>query len=325
LPLDGLTLPECVELAVWAEALGYTDAWTSEISGPDGFTLLGAIASRTTSLRLGVAIAPVYNRPPALLAMTAAGVHELSDGRFALGLGSSTEAIVEGWMGQKLERPVQRLTETVELLRLMFSGERVDYEGETVSVNRFRLNRPPMAELPILLGALGPGMFRLAGQVADGLILHNASPESVLNLLRDLNAGLASSGRDRSEVEVVFRVGVAINEDESTLFPMLRRDVASYASARPYNRFFARQGFAAEAAAIEAAWAARDGRAAAEAVSERMLRALFITGSANECRGRLDAVRHAGVDTPVIIPISSHPDPATRNKRRQDTLKILAA
>src|SRR5689334_1664559 len=122
LPLDGLSLAECVELAEVAERLGYTDVWTSEVNGADGFTLLGAIAVKTHAVRLGLAIANVYTRPPALLAMTAASLQSLSQGRFCLGLGTSTEPIIERWMGLSLERPLTRMRESVEVIRLALTG-----------------------------------------------------------------------------------------------------------------------------------------------------------------------------------------------------------
>jgi probable F420-dependent oxidoreductase len=308
-------LPECVELARVAEDLGYADVWTSEVNGADGFTLLGAIAARTRSVRLGLAIAPVYTRPPALLAMTAASLQALSQGRFCLGLGSSTEPIVERWMGLSLDRPLQRVRETVEVIRLALTGERVDIEGETVRVNDFRLQLGPV-DVPIVLAALGPRMLALAREVADGVVLSFAS-------LSAIPEQLATTGNTSPEFDVLQRVGVAIDEDPDRLRHAARRELAIYGRARAYNVSFARQGYAEEARAIQAAWQRGDGRAAAEAVSDRLIADTYVFGTAEACRARLASYREAGLRTPIVIPISLHPDPAERHRRRLRVLESL--
>jgi probable F420-dependent oxidoreductase len=317
LPLDGLGLLECVELARVAEDLGYTDVWTSEINGADGFTLLAAIAVQTRSVRLGLAIAPVYTRPPALLAMTAASLQALSQGRFCLGLGSSTEPIVERWMGQSFDRPLVRVRETVEVIRLALTGERVAFQGETVRTHDFRLQMGPV-DVPIVLAALGPRMLALAGQVADGVVLSFAG-------LSAIPAQLAAVGpaTQRQDFDVLQRIGVAIDEDADRFRQAAQRELAIYARARAYNASFARQGYAAEASAIQAAWQQSDARAAAGAVSERLVADTYVFGTADECRARLATYGEAGLRTPIIVPISLDPDPAERQRRRLRVLEAL--
>ena len=319
LPLDGLSLPECVELAQEAERLGYTDVWTSEINGADGFGLLAAVAVRTRSVRLGLAIAPVFTRPAALLAMTAASIHALSHGRFCLGLGSSTETIVEDWMGLPFRRPLQRVRETVEAVRRALSGSRVSFEGETVRIHDFRLQLGP-TEVPIVLAALGPRMLRLAGELADGVVLSFAG-------LPAIPIQVAALGRvgDGENFDVIQRLGVAVGEDEELLLPALRRELAVYGRSRAYNASFARQGYTAEAEGMRAAWARREWRAAAEAVSDRLVRDTFVFGSPEACREGLMAYSEAGLTTPIVIPISVHPHPEERNRRRRRVLEVLAA
>jgi probable F420-dependent oxidoreductase len=317
LPLDGLSLPECVELAQFAEHLGYTDVWTSEINGADGFTLLAAIAARTRSIRLGLAVAPVYTRPPALLAMTAASLQSLSQGRFVLGLGSSTEPIVERWMGLTFRQPLTRVRETVEALRLALTGERVSFEGETLSLRDFRLQLGP-ADVPIVLAALGPRMLRLAGEIADGVVLSFAGLGAIPAQLGEVSAHLPAG------FDVLQRVGVAIDEDEQRFRSAVRRELAGYARTQAYNASFARQGYAAEASAIQQAWQRGDARAAAEAVSDRLIADTYLFGTPEVCRDRLASYRQAGLRTPIVVPISLDPEPAQRLRQRRRVLEALA-
>ena len=166
-PIEEVPLAEHAEIAREAEQLGYTDAWSLEVDGIDCFSPLAVIGS-ATQLRLGTAIANVYTRGPATLAMTAAGLAEVAPGRFCLGVGAGSQPIVESWNGGTFSRPATRVRETVEFLRRVFAGERVVFEGETFTVQGFRLSRIPTAPIPIHVAALRPAMLRVAGQVGDG-------------------------------------------------------------------------------------------------------------------------------------------------------------
>jgi probable F420-dependent oxidoreductase len=325
IPLDGFGLGECIDLAQHLESLGYTDVWTSEIGGADGFSVLAAVASRTTQVRLGTAVTPVFTRPAALIAMSAATLQGLSGGRFCLGLGSSTDVIVERWMGLPMTRPLTRVRETLEAVQLALSGTRVDFQGETITVQDFRLQLPEIDLVPIVLGALGPKMLRLAGEVADGVILSHAALPMMPRLLEAFRQGVTASGRDVEDVDVIHRVPVAVDEDEQTLHSVLRRELAGYGRSRFYNAFFDRQGYEAEAQGMRDAWARRDSRAAAEAVSTRMLEDMFVFGTLDACRTKLQSYRAAGVRTPVILPISVDPDPQVRKERRIRLLEHLIA
>jgi probable F420-dependent oxidoreductase len=324
LPLDGFSLQECIELAEHAESLGYTDVWTSEIGGADGFTLLGAIAARTERMRLGAGVIPVYTRPPALIAMSAAAVQEISGGRFCLGLGTSTEVVVNQWMGLQFEHPLTRIRETIEAIQLALSCSKVSFEGETIRMQDFRLQLPDVDVVPIMLGALGPKMIRLAGEIADGLILSQTALPGLPGLLEEFWAAVAESGRDQDDVDVVLRVAVAMDEDEDVLRAVFQRELAGYGRTKVYNQFFERQGYVAEADGIREAWSRRDGRAAAAAVSDQMMNEVFVFGTPGMCRQRLNAYCEAGVRTPVIIPVSVHPDQEERNKRRIQVLESVA-
>jgi len=177
-PQDGFTLAEHVALAREAESWGYTDAWSFESDGLDCFSPLAVIGA-STGLRLGTAIANVYTRGPATLAQSAAGVADVAPGRFILGLGSGSQVIIEKWNGGRFDKPATRVRETVLFLRQALTGERVVFKGKTFEVDGFRLTKPPSRPVPIYVAALRPGMLRVAGEVADGVILNWLAAEDV--------------------------------------------------------------------------------------------------------------------------------------------------
>lgn len=322
-PIDGMGLQESLELACHAESLGYTDVWSYEVDGADGFTPLAWLSARTSTVRLGISVVPAFTRPPALLAMSSASVQELSGGRFVLGLGSSSKPVVEGWMGLEHARPLTRVRETLEAVRLALSGERVVYGGETVHVDGFRLGLEPRP-VPVVLGALGPRMHRLAGSAAEGVVLVFNVPERTGELLGDFRAGASDVGRDPAELEVVAKVFVAVDEGLEDLGPQLRRFVTGYGIVPAYNALLARQGFRSEAEAMAGAWAQGRRSEAAAAVSDDLLRALFVFGDADHCRARLGDYLAAGVTTLIVAPITAAADPRRRRERLQRTVEVVA-
>jgi probable F420-dependent oxidoreductase len=322
-PIDGLGFRESLGLAAGAERLGYTDLWSYEVAGSDGFSPLGWLAARTERARLGISLVPAFTRPAALLAMSCAALQGMSGGRFVLGLGSSSPTVVENWMGLTHDRPVTRVRETVEALRLILSGEKTAYDGATLSVRDFRLGLGP-APTPVMLGALGPRMFALAGEIGDGVItVFNAATRTPA-LLADLRAAAVDAGRDPAQLEVVTKLFVAVDEEGPEIETTLRRLLVGYGTVPAYNELLRRQGFAAEATAIADAWAAGDRLAALAAVTTELLHKLFIFGPAEACASQLEAFAAAGVTTPLISPISGHTD-ATRLKRSVVATVELAA
>jgi len=178
-PFDGVPLCEHREWYEELVDLGYTDAWSSEADGTDAFTPLALAAAWAPTLRLGTAIVPAYTRGPALLAQSAAALAEAAPGKFALGVGTSSNVIVERWNGIAFEEPYKRTRDLVRFLRLALTGEKVDAAFDTFTVKGFRLGRPPEVPPPILVAGLRPGMLRLAGREADGAIINwLGSPKS---------------------------------------------------------------------------------------------------------------------------------------------------
>lgn len=303
-PIEVTGMRPALDLAVRAESLGYTDVWSAEVGGTDGFTPLAAVAARTTRVRLGLALAPVYTRPPALTAMSAASVQALSGGRFVLGLGASSPAIVEGWMGEAFEQPVERVREYVEIVRAALEGRKVDEDRGALRVRGFRLQIDPGAPVPIHLGALGPRMCRLAGAIADGVLFFLMTPEGCRTALEHVAAGAREAGRDPASIEAFIRLPTAVDEPEDLVRFMGRRLMTGYAITPAYNASLARQGFEEQARGIADSWRAGERDAATERFDEAMFDALFVHGDAGACRARIADYRAAGITTPVLLPIS---------------------
>jgi probable F420-dependent oxidoreductase len=274
-------------------------------------------------MRLGIGVASVYTRTPALLAMSAATVQESSRGRFVLGLGASSERLVESWMGQERRLPLTRVRETVAAIRQALSGEPTDFQGTTLSTRRFRLATGP-SHVPIMLGTLGPRMFRLAGEIADGAITIFATAEALPELLGDLRESAVANKRSPADIEVVVRVTVGLNEDTPELRMSLRQWVASYLSAPEYDRLVRRQGFVEEADAVSDAWGRRDAVRAAACVSDALLESLVALGDIDHVTDRLRHYEAAGATTIVISPVTSVTGPADRARRLRQSLLELA-
>ncbi|MGH2746595.1 MAG: LLM class flavin-dependent oxidoreductase [Actinomycetota bacterium] len=322
--LEGSPLPDALDLCRRAETLGYTDIWSAEVGGADGFSPLAALAATTSSARLGTAIVPVFTRPPALVAMQAATLQSISGGRFALGLGTSSDIIINRWMGAGFETPLTRLEEYIEVVRSSLEGQKVDFEGKSTSLSGFRLQLDPGGPVPIYAAALGPRACRLAGRVADGVIFFLKTPDGVKQALGWVAEGASEAGRDPGQLDCVIRLPVAMDEDEEVLGLMARRLITSYVTVDVYNRSISTQGFKTEARDIKDAWRTGDRERANDLVSDELVDRLLIFGDRDACREKLRAFRDAGVKTPVLFPFSVAGDPVERKKRVGALVETLA-
>ena len=288
-PLPGFTVRTACDLARRAEELGYTDAWSAEVSGPDAFSVASAVGVSTSSMRIGCAIAPAFTRPPALIAMSALAASQASDGRFCLGLGASTPTIVENWMGLPFARPVQRMRETIAVVKSALGGEKVDFDGRTATAKGFRLEGAP-ATVPIFLAALGPKMMQLANDEADGIALYAVAEE-----------GVRIAKKAAPNLELVARLICIPDQPVDEVREFARFLLTPYVAADGYNSWIARQGFDEEASAVKNAWDARDRAGAVAAISDRLVDALVISGPADACKERVQSFRDAGLDTPILF------------------------
>ena len=310
----GLTATEIADCAERAEGLGYESVWVAEGHGGDQFAILAACALRTRRIRLGTAISSVFVRTAPTIAMAAATVDELSGGRFVLGLGSSHRVQVGPEHGVEYARPLDRIRDTVAIVRTLLREGEVGHAGETVRIERFNLwFRPHRPDPPIYLSALFPKMLELTGEIADGVILTRSTLATAAAARERIAAGAARAGRAAAAVEITSLLPASVSTDREAALAAARPGLAFYAGFFPrYNRLIAESGFPDEAAAVARAWAAGDAAGAARAVTDEMIAVTGIAGTPDECRERLDAYRGAGLDLPIISPFARGPDAKAR-------------
>lgn len=294
-PLPGVPLSEHREWLREIVDLGFTDCWTMETAGLDAFTPLATTAAWAPELRLGTAIASVFTRGPALLAQQAAALAEAAPGRFVLGIGSSSDAIVAGWNGIPFEAPYARVRDTLRFLRRALEGVRIDERFETFESTGFQLERVPPLPPPIHLAALRRDMLRLAGREGDGVLLGLVAAADVPKLGAMVREG--SGGIDR---ELVLRIGVLPTRDVEAARAHCRRLIAAYLNVPAYAGMHEWLGRGEELAPLFAAWRAGDRKAALASISDELVDALFVHGDPASCREQIEAFAAAGVTTPVV-------------------------
>lgn len=299
LPFAGVGLAESEQLIRQAEAEGYDDLWTGDTSGPDGFTPLALSAAWTERMRLGTGIVNVFTRGPAVLAQHAAALADASSGRFVLGLGASSNVIVERWNGIAFEHPVSKVRETVAALRPVLEGGR--------GPGGFRLETAPAAPVPIYLAALRERMLALAGEVADGVFVNFLPLSGVARVLSHVHDGERQSGRPEGSIDVVCRFFCVPQSAEEGI-GVARYLFAAYATVPVYEAFFRWLGWGERLDPMVAAWKAGDRQQALELCPDELVREIVIFGSAAEQRERLDEFAAAGIRTLVLTPMAAPGD-----------------
>ncbi len=299
-----------LKLAQEAEARGYDTVWTAEVGGPDAVTTMTLLATNTKRLKIATGVIPVQTRTPIVLGMTAATLGHLARGRIALGLGVSSQIIVGQWHGLPFEKPLAQLREAVTIIRMVLAGERVNFEGEVHRLKNFRLLiSPPPQPVPIYLGALGPKMLRLAGEIADGVLLNWIPPEAVPESIRQIEIGAQRAGRSLGDFEIACFIRVSVTDDPEPARQWLAREITGYCIVDAYARFFTACGFGAEVEAVNRAWRTGDRSGAVKQISPRFLDGLGVVGSADFCRHRVRDFAKAGLTQPVVFPFSPDPSP----------------
>ncbi len=318
----GITIPSepfhgkyFADLVRTADRCGYTDGWSYESFSSDAFAPIAAASMLTERMRFGCAIIPVFTRPAPLIAMSAVTTNNLSGGRFTLGLGISTPNIVENWMGVPFRKPVTQMRETVEALRGIFRGEKVTMAGKMVKINGFRLDTPIDHPQQIYIGAQGAKMLRIAGELGDGVIINFITPETVAPMLEHTRDGMRAAGKDPAKLDVVCRILVAADEDPEVARTLFRRALTAYVTVPQYNQFFREIGYDKEAAIAMNAWNAGDRKKALESIPNDMVEKIFVFGTAEQCRRRLDDYARAGITTTALQFSSFAPTPDERRAR----------
>src|SRR5262245_4897091 len=286
-----------IDVAREAEGLGYSSFWTAETTGPEAFSVLGAVAGVAPSLDLGTGVLALQLRTPMVTAMAAATLQALVPDRdVVLGIGISSPVVTQRWHGVPYgDRPLDRVREYVTLVRECLSGESVSFAGDFYEVSRFRLGVRLGDRRPkIVIGALNPGMLRLAGEVADGVLLNYLPASHVAWSVEQVRKG------GDAEVYAYVHLGVA---DRDAAAENARRDLFSYAVVDAYAANFERAGFADEVAEIRERHEAKDREGALAAVSDRMVDAIDVVGDAATVKATMDAYVDAGVDHPIVMPL----------------------
>jgi probable F420-dependent oxidoreductase len=287
LPLPATSLHDHEGLVRRAEAAGYTDLWSGETNGPDGFTPLALSAAWTESARLGTGVVGVFQRGPALLAQEAAALADASGGRFVLGIGSSSDRIVEGWNGIPFEKPLSRVRDTVEFLRAALDGERTE--------SGFKLEAAPADRVPIVLAALRGKMLELAVERADGAFT-NFLPLSGLQKV----VGQLDGAPDGFELLCRF---FCLPGEREAVEPLARFMFSSYITVPVYEAFYRWLGYGEQIDPMVAAWQAGDRQKAAAEAPWELIEDMFIFGEPAAMRERLEAFVEGGITLPVLTPI----------------------
>jgi probable F420-dependent oxidoreductase len=295
IPFTGVSLPSHATLLHRLYDAGYSDVWSSETDGVDGFTPLSMAAAYEPRLHTGIAVAPVFTRGPALLAQTAAGLAEAAPGRFIFGIGTSSNVIVENWNGLSFDRPLTRMRDTISFLRAALAGEKVTQEYETFSVKGFRLSRPPEVVPPLYIAALRPAMLKLAGQSGDGVILNWLSPTDVKTAMEQVGVGK----------EAVARLFVVPESDPEKARAIGRRLIASYLTVPAYAAYHRWLGRGDALQPMWDAWESGDRKGALERIPDAVVDDLIVHGDPSACKEMIARYVANGVTIPVLQLVGS--------------------
>jgi probable F420-dependent oxidoreductase len=277
------------ELVKRAEAAGYTDLWSGETAGPDGFTPLAFAAAATERVRLGTGVVGVFQRGPALLAQQAAAMADGSSGRFALGIGASSDRIVEGWNGIPFEKPYTKVAETLDFLRVALSGERTE--------SGFKLEAKPQHEISIVLAALRGRMLRLAVEKADGAFTNFLPISGLPQVVEGI-----SGAPDGFELLCRF---FCIPGSREEVEPVARFMFSSYITVPVYEAFYRWLGHGEAIDPMVEAWQAKDRQKAAAEAPWELIEEMFILGEPAAMKEQLERFTDGGITLPVLTPITT--------------------
>jgi probable F420-dependent oxidoreductase len=285
--------------------MGYTDIWSAESDGADAFTPLAMAAAWEPRLRLGTAIVPAYTRAPACFAQSVASLADAAPGRFAIGIGSSSNVIVERWNGVPFEEPYKKVRDIVRFLHDAFEGEKVKEQYDTFEINGFRLGIRPEQKPKILVAALREGMLKMAGREADGVIINWLSAADVSTVVPVVNE--AAGGDER---EVVARIFCCPSENAEVVRQSAKFAIAAYLNVPVYAEFHKWLGRSDQLQGMWDAWAAGDRKAALAEIPDSVVDELIVHGSPEKCRAQIQQYFDNGVTTSslAILPLDPELD-----------------
>ncbi|MFP5224009.1 MAG: LLM class F420-dependent oxidoreductase [Actinomycetota bacterium] len=314
-----------ITLAKEAEDLGFDSIWCSEVYTYDAFTTLAHLAGHTSTLRLGTNIAQIYARTPALTATSAAALDQMSNGRFILGLGASGPQVIEGWHGVDYDKPVQRTREIIDICRIVWRGERLEYEGEGFKLPGGKtkggkglklINSGHRPDIPCYVASLGPKNVEMTAELADGWLPFPFSTEKAAEVFGpSLQAGKAKRAASLGPLTVSPFAPLWVGDKKQGL-EAARALIGFYIGGMGskdrnfYNRLAQRYGFVEEARKVQDLFLGGDKAAAIAATPDELVEQVCVVGDVAEVRDRLQAFQAAGATELVVAPIAG--DPATR-------------
>lgn len=304
--MSGFTLAESMRFARRADEVGIHSLWKGEASGSNAFMFLAAIAQSTEDVRLATGVANVYSRSPALLAMSAATLDVLSGGRTILGIGTSSQPIVERWHGFDFDQPLRRLRETIEIVKEITGDGHVNFDGALFDVGPYSLGVEPVREsIPVFNAALGETNRKLTAEFANGWAPIFVPFSKLDSYVTELSAAASAVGRDTPTVSPW--IPTAVHDDREHARWRIK-ELLAQEMAMGYNRLMSEHGFGNEADAASERWHEGDRNAATEAIPDAMADEFGVYGSPTECHNQLDEYRDAGVDLPVLWPSFTAPN-----------------
>ncbi len=305
-------LPGAAEFALAAERLGVDSVWVPEVWGYDALTGLGYLAAKTTTLRLGTFVVQLGSRSPALLATSALSLQELSGGRFLLGIGTSGPRVMEGWHGVRFRKPIETTRETIEIVRIVSRGERLEHPGEIYPLPLPESSGAALTPLvrprpvPVYVAAMGPRNLRLTGELADGWLGNAFIPEAAEVFLGPLRDGAIRAGRTLADLDLVAPVAVEFHADADAADAAARRHADGYAftigamgtgGRNFYNDAFTRLGYGEQVDVVADLWRAGRREEARAAVPLDLGRLTNLVGTREEIAERVRHYRAAGITT----------------------------
>lgn len=294
--------PGILQAAVLAEEKGFGAIWKGESNSRDPVVILSSIAARTTRIELGMAVYHIFGRSPVTAGILSAALNELSHGRFILGLGVAGP-VLAGWHGKVYEKPIRQMREYIDLVRRVYAGEKIDSEGAYFSSRGFKIAFTCDHPLRVYMAALGPQMTRLAGQIADGVIINMATPPLVAEIANGTRAAAREAGRDPDAFAVVTKVRCSVSDDLATARSALKKVLTFYSLAAGYKEMLTdRMGLGKEVQTINETWKAKGFKEAARQIPDEMLDAvpMVATTTPQEVREALKPYFAAGA-TRVIV------------------------
>jgi alkanesulfonate monooxygenase SsuD/methylene tetrahydromethanopterin reductase-like flavin-dependent oxidoreductase (luciferase family) len=288
-----LTIEQILDCAKTLKKYNPDVVWIPETWGMENFSMLSMI-SQLVSSKIGSSIINVYSRSPALVAMGAATIDTISNGRLILGLGTSSEPIVKDWHGQEFEKPVSRIKEYIEIIRLVLSGKKIDYDGKFFTLKNFSLLiTPPRRHIPIYLAAVNQKMIDLAWQTADGVIFYLRPISELKKIVEKM--------QKKRRIDVTCQLVTCMSSDSEKAKTRAKKTLAFYISVgKVYRDFLSKNGFQKETTNIFDEYKKSGLKSNYEFVSDTMLDQLTICGTPNECIKQLERFHDAGIDLPII-------------------------